>query len=44
MIFDFRDAKFILFAPFGKAYSPKNAIFAEYLSIGINAILFIFRQ
>ena len=28
MIFDFRDAKFILFAPFVKAETLKNAIFA----------------
>ena len=39
MIFDFRDVKCILFTPFGKAYRPKNAIFAAYLSIGINALL-----
>ncbi len=44
MIFDFRDAKCILFASFGKAYRPKNAIFAAYLSIGTDALFFIFRQ
>lgn len=44
MIFDFRRGEFILFASFGKAYSPKNAIFAAYLSIGINALLYIFWQ
>ena len=32
MIFVSRDAKCILFVPFGKAYRPKNAIFAAYLS------------
>lgn len=41
MIFVFRDAKCILFVPFGKAYTPKNAIFAAYLSIDINALLYI---
>lgn len=29
MIFAFCDAKFILFAPFGKVEGLKNAIFAE---------------
>lgn len=28
-VFVFRDAKFILFVSFGKAYSLKNVIFAE---------------
>ena len=44
MIFVFRDAKCILFVPFGKAYSPKNAIFAAYLSNGADAVLIIQRQ
>ena len=35
------DAKFILFAPFIKAYRPKNAIFAAYLSNGTDAVLLI---
>ena len=38
----FGDAKFILFASFVKAYSPKNVIFATYLSNVTNALYYIF--
>ena len=42
IIFLFGVAKFILFAPFIKTNSPKNVIFAAYLSIGIDDLLYIF--
>jgi len=38
VIFDFRDAKCILFAPFGKDSTPKNVIFAAYFFIEPDAL------